>query len=267
MILSSRWTRVAGLRIHDMHSSRATGLPIVMLHGLAVSHRYLLPTARALAGRHPVLVPDLPGFGRSAKPPAAYAVSRHAEHLSTWLDTLGLRRVCVVGHSFGAEVAARLAVLRPDAVAALVLASPTCDPDARTRTALIGRWLRDLTVEQPWQAPILARDVADAKPWRVFATISHSVRNRIEDDLRRTRARPLVLGGSLDPVAPLRWRARLAAMTGGTHVTVPEAAHNVLTTSPRRSAAAIAAHIRAHPGVDAPPCVSDSSAARWAASP
>jgi pimeloyl-ACP methyl ester carboxylesterase len=250
-----------------MHDQRASGLPIVMLHGLAVSHRYLLPTARVLAAHHPVLVPDLPGFGRSGKPPVAYGVSEHAEHLSAWLDTLGLRRVALVGHSFGAEVAARLAVTRPDAVAALVLASPTCDPDARSRSALIGRWLRDLTVEQPWQAPILARDVADAKPWRVFATISHSVRNRIEADLGRTRTRPLVLGGSLDPVAPLRWRARLAARTGGTLVTVPQAAHNVLTTSPRRSAATIVAHIRARTGVDAPPCASDSSAAPSAASP
>jgi pimeloyl-ACP methyl ester carboxylesterase len=264
---SSRRTRVFGLRLHDLRDLRAPGLPIVMLHGLAVSHRYLLPTARALAAHHPVLVPDLPGFGRSDKPPAAYGVGRHAEHLGAWLDTLGLRRVCLVGHSFGTEVAARLAVIRPDAVAALVLAGPTCDPDARSRSALIGRWLRDVTVEQPWQAPILARDVADARPWRVSATISHSVGNRIEDDLSRTRTGTLVLGGSLDPVAPLRWRARVAALTGGTLVTVAEAAHNVLTTSPRRSAAAIVRHIRAHPGVDALPCGSDSLAAPSAASP
>jgi len=239
-----RWTDVRGLRIHDQARDGGPEMPVVFLHGLAVSHRYLMPTARALPHRHPVVVPDMPGFGHSDKPGRAYDVEEHAEHLGAWLDALRLGRVCLVGHSFGAEVAARLCVRRPELAGALVLASPTADPRARTRRRQIARWLADMLVEQPWQAPILARDVADAKPWRVVATLGHSVRNSIEDDLRRLPVPPLVLGGSLDSVAPLLWRARAAAISGGTVVTVPQAAHNVLTTSGRRSAAAIAAHIR-----------------------
>jgi pimeloyl-ACP methyl ester carboxylesterase len=218
-------------------------MPIVLLHGLAVSHRYLMPTAVALAGGHPVLVPDLPGFGLSDKPRSAYDVGEHADQLAAWLDALELGEVCVVGHSFGAEVAARLAVLRPDVVAALVLAGPTTDPAARSRRALIGRWAADLLVEAPWQSPVMVRDVIDAKPWRIWATVGHSVGNAIERDLRRLRVRPLVLGGRLDPVSPLRWRAAVAARTGGRCVTIPNAAHNVLTTSGRRCAAAIEDHL------------------------
>jgi pimeloyl-ACP methyl ester carboxylesterase len=245
---ASRWTEVNGLRTHERSRERHTTLPIVLLHGLAVSHRYLMPTARALAAGFPVIVPDLPGFGRSDKPGTAYDVAQHAAHVSAWLDARKVTEVCLVGHSFGAEVAARLAVTRPDMVKAVVLASPTTDPLARTRTALIRRWAVDLLVEAPWQAVVLSRDIADAKPWRVLGTVGHSVGNAIEQDLRRFSVPPLVLGGSLDPVAPLRWRARVAAMTGGTSVTIPRAAHNVLTTSGRRSAAAIAAHLRRHPG-------------------
>ncbi|WP_433795511.1 alpha/beta fold hydrolase [Actinoplanes sp. CA-252034] len=240
----SRRTTVGGVRTHDRHADRAGALPVVLLHGLAVSHRYLMPVARVLAVHHPVLVPDLPGFGKSGKPRHAYGVREHADHVAAWLDLLGLSRVAVVGHSFGAEVAARLAVVRPDLVAALVLASPSSDPAARSRSGLVRRCLLDLSVEAPWQAAVLARDVADAKPWRVFATVGHSVRNAIEHDLRHLPVPPLILGGALDPVAPLRWRARAASIAGGVSVTVPSAAHNVLTTSPRRSAAAIAAHLR-----------------------
>ncbi|MGK5681084.1 alpha/beta fold hydrolase [Actinoplanes sp. URMC 104] len=240
----SRHTEAAGLRIHDRAREDAPGLPVVMLHGLAVSHRYLMPTARVLADRHPVVVPDMPGFGHSSKPRRAYDVREHAEALAAWLAARGLDRVAVLGHSFGAEVAARLAVLLPGTVTALVLASPTTDPRARTRRELIGRWLADTQIEAPWQAPILARDIVDAKPWRVFATVGHSVRNAVEDDLAKVGVPTLVLGGSLDPVAPPLWRAEVAALTGGTAVTVPHAAHNVLTTSGRRSAAAIARHLR-----------------------
>jgi pimeloyl-ACP methyl ester carboxylesterase len=240
-----RWTRLGPMRLHDRHRCDGEGPPVVLLHGLAVSHRYLMPTARALAGRLPVVVPDLAGFGRSDKPPAAYDVEQHAACLSVWLDALGLGRACLVGHSFGAEVAARLAVRRPDLVAALVLAGPTCDPRARTRRALIGRWAADVLLERPWQAPILIRDVADAKPWRVWSTIGHSVANPVEQDLTRLPVRPLVLGGSRDVVAPREWRDRVAALSGGVSVTVPGSAHNVLTTSGRRCAAEITAYVRA----------------------
>jgi pimeloyl-ACP methyl ester carboxylesterase len=244
----SHWTDVGGLVTHERSRPSPSGLPVVLLHGLAVSHRYLMPTARALAHRHPVVVPDLPGFGSSDKPRAAYDVARHAAHVSAWLDARALTRICLVGHSFGAEVAARLAVIRPELVEALVLASPTTDPAARSRRGLIRRWSADLLVEAPWQAAVLARDVADAKPWRVLATVGHSVRNAIERDLRRLPVAPLVLGGELDPVTPLRWRARVAAMTGGTRVTIAGAAHNVLTTSGIRSAEAIDAHLRRRAG-------------------
>src|SRR5690242_7045106 len=96
---TSDWTRANGLRTHDRYRDAAPGLPVVLLHGLAVSHRYLMPAARPLAAHLPVHVPDLPGFGHSDKPSFAYGVDQHARHLSAWLDARGLRRVCLVGHS------------------------------------------------------------------------------------------------------------------------------------------------------------------------
>ncbi|MFI7599369.1 alpha/beta fold hydrolase [Actinoplanes sp. NPDC049681] len=242
----SHWSTIGRVRMHvRVPADPMAGLPVVMLHGLAVSHRYLMPTADALADRHPVLVPDLPGFGLSTKPPVAFDVPRHARFLSAWLDAHRLSRIAVAGHSFGAEVAAALAVLRPDAVAALVLAGPTADPAARSRRGLIGRWFADLPAEDPRQAAILARDVWDARPWRVWATIGHSVRNRVEDDLRRVTAPTLVLGGDRDTVAPLAWRTRVAQLTGGVSATLPGAAHNALTTAGPAAADAIAAHLEA----------------------
>ena len=240
----SRWTTVAGMRLHERFRDAAPDtLPVVLLHGLAVSHRYLMPTAHALAGRHPVLVPDLPGFGLSDKPRRALDVREHTDVVAAWLDAHGIGRVCVGGHSFGAEIAAGLARRRPDLVAALVLGGPTADPVARSRRGLIGRWTADLMVEDPRQARILARDVRDAKPWRVFATLGHSVRNAVEEDLRAVTAPTLVLGGTWDTVAPPRWRRQVAALTGGTSVTVPGSGHNVLTTAGGRCADAIAAHL------------------------
>ena len=86
-----------GLRLHVRQRLVATpaGPSWVLVHGLAVSHRYLMPTAHPLAARHPVVVPDLPGFGLSDKPPTALDVTEHAAVLS------GRRRVCITADQAG----------------------------------------------------------------------------------------------------------------------------------------------------------------------
>ncbi|MGW5667390.1 alpha/beta fold hydrolase [Micromonospora sp. NPDC003776] len=240
--LTSEFRLVAGLRTHTRRSADPGGdaPAVVLLHGLAVSHRYLTPLAVALSPTHPVYVPDLPGFGLTERPGTAYDVPRHAAHLAAWLDAYRLDRVCLVGHSFGAEVAAALAAGRPDLVRALVLAGPTSDPAARSRRGQFGRWLVDSLREAKFQVPILLRDVWDARPRRISATLSHSVRNAIEADLVRVTAPTLVLGGARDTVAPARWRAEAARLVpDGRSVAVPAAAHNVATTAPAQVADAI----------------------------
>ncbi|MGC4897344.1 alpha/beta fold hydrolase [Micromonospora sp. DT31] len=253
--LTSDFRQIAGLRTHTrLASPDGDGPPVVLVHGLAVSHRYFTPLASALAPRHPVYVPDLPGFGLTERPATAYDVSRHAAFLADWLAAYRPGPVCLLGHSFGAEVAAALAADRPDLVAALVLAGPTSDPAARSRRGQIGRWLRAALWEAKWQAPILLRDAVDARPWRVLATVSHSVRNAIEEDLVHVTAPTLVLAGTRDHVAPAAWLAQVAALLPDARlVTVPGASHNVVTTAPGPVAEAL--HTLLTPqGAD--PCVS-----------
>ncbi|MEU8019868.1 alpha/beta fold hydrolase [Micromonospora parva] len=240
--LTSEWRLVDGLRTHTRRSADPVNgaPPVVLVHGLAVSHRYLTPLAVALSDTHQVYLPDLPGFGLSEHPRGAYDVRRHAEHLAAWLAAYQLPPVCLLGHSFGAEVAAAVAATHPDAVRALVLAGPTSDPAARSRRAQVGRWLVDTLREAPLQAPILVRDVWNARPWRVLATLSHSVRNAIEADLVRVGVPTVVVTGDRDPVVPRLWRDEASRLVpDAAVVVVPGAAHNVVTTAPTAVADAI----------------------------
>ncbi|WP_431886562.1 alpha/beta fold hydrolase [Micromonospora wenchangensis] len=64
--LTSEFRLVDGLRTHTRRSADPTAPgtpPVVLVHGLAVSHRYLTPLAETLGTTHPVYVPDLPGLG------------------------------------------------------------------------------------------------------------------------------------------------------------------------------------------------------------
>jgi pimeloyl-ACP methyl ester carboxylesterase len=125
----SHWRTVRGVATHDRCSlgSPDGTLPLVLLHGLAVSHRYMMPLAARLAGHHRVHLVDLPGFGLSSEPGWVLDVADHANHLAAWLETAGLPPVVVVGNSFGCQVAVELAMRHPDQVRGLVLVGPTMD--------------------------------------------------------------------------------------------------------------------------------------------
>jgi pimeloyl-ACP methyl ester carboxylesterase len=229
--LTSGWVPVEGLRLHVRQRTWPAAAPdCVLVHGLAVSHRYLTPTA-AWLGR-PVAIPDLPGFGLSDKPARVFAVSDHARLLAAWLDARGRGPVCLLANSYGCQVAVDLAVRRPDLVAALVLVGPTVDPAAASIAGQVGRWARDLYREDPRQAVILARDIRDAGPRRIAGTLRDSVRDRIETKLPLVTAPTLLVRGARDAVAPARWLAAAARlMPDATTVQIPGAAHNAVTTA------------------------------------
>ncbi|GAB7038610.1 MULTISPECIES: alpha/beta fold hydrolase [Catenuloplanes] len=232
MTFNSRYVTVSGRRLH-VRSRAGSGTPWVLLHGLAVSHRYLMPTARALPG--PVHAPDLPGFGRSAAPRRVLGPREHAAVLAAWMDAEGMRGARLLGGSYGCQVAVELAIARPDLVSALVLAGPTADPAAGVVRHVL-RLLRDLPIEDPRQLPVVTAGALAAGPRRIIGTLRTAVRHRMEDRLPLVTAPVLVLRGRRDPIAPDAWTARLAAVAGCRTVTLPGAAHNVVTTAGPRVA-------------------------------
>lgn len=243
---ASRRVRVGGLRLHVRSRAGAgPGRPWVLLHGLAVSHRYLMPTAAALPDG-PVHVPDMPGFGLSDKPRRVYDTAEHAGVIAAWMDTEGISGAYLLGNSFGCQVAVELAVRRADLVAALVLVGPTADPAAATARAQFGRWLRDLVSEDPLQVRILTNDMVDAGPRRVLLTLRHCVRHHVERRLPLVHAPVLFLRGEHDPIAPVSWLHRAADLVPDSWTgQVPRAAHNAVTTAGDQVAAQAGAFVTA----------------------
>ncbi len=104
--LGSFWTEVCGWRVHARVSRDPVPpeAPIVVLvHGLGVSSRYMLPAARALAPHYRVYAPDLPGFGRSSKPRQALTVPELADALAAWMGRVGIGRAALIGNSMAAR--------------------------------------------------------------------------------------------------------------------------------------------------------------------
>jgi len=110
-----------GTRLH--YAVGGDGSPLVLVHGLGGTIENWRGLAPALAARHRVLVPDLPGHGRSLPLPEARDVDALAEAVLGIADAEKIGGGVWIGHSLGGLVALRAAVLRPDVVRGLVLAA------------------------------------------------------------------------------------------------------------------------------------------------
>jgi len=106
-------------------SARANGRTVVLLHGKNFFGAYWRETIKALtAAGFRVVVPDQVGFGKSDKPDMHYSFHQLARNTKHLLDTLGVRKAVVVGHSMGGMLATRFALMYPDATEKLVLENP-----------------------------------------------------------------------------------------------------------------------------------------------
>ncbi|MDH2426896.1 alpha/beta hydrolase [Sphaerisporangium sp. TRM90804] len=238
----SRWTAVQGARIHHRASRKAPpgALAVVLVHGLAVSHRYMMPFAAHLAGRYRVSAIDLPGFGLSDDPGSVLELPELTDRLAEWLTVTGTGPAVLVGNSFGCQVAVDLAVRHPALVRGLVLAGPTMDARGRTAPRQILRALRDVRHEDPSQAPILLRDVIDAGPRRVALTFRMALRDPVERKLPLIDVPVLVTRGALEPIIPQRWAEQVTGLLPrGELAVVPSSPHNVNYAAAGRLAAVV----------------------------
>ena len=227
--LESRWTQVDHMRIHVRTSVEPVppeSPVVVLVHGVGVSSRNLIPTAVRLAPYYQVYAPDLPGFGRSSKPSRVLDIPELAYWLAAWLQTMKLERPAILTNSVGCQTVAHMMVSHPVAVDRLVLIGPTSEPGARTMKEQLRRWLGGASGESIHLTLSNLRDYVDCGPVRLVRTFQFSLKDHIEDKLPHIRVPTLVVRGSRDIIAPQGWaegvtrrlpKGRLEVVPGGMH--------------------------------------------------
>ncbi|MGH3087830.1 MAG: alpha/beta fold hydrolase [Rubrobacteraceae bacterium] len=118
----SRWRKEVVAGEVDLAVWRSgEGEPLVCLHGITAQHRSFNALAKRLGYDRELIGVDLRGRGDSAKPDSGYGLETHARDVFRVLEWLGLDRAVLCGHSMGAFVATKAALLEPGRVRALVL--------------------------------------------------------------------------------------------------------------------------------------------------
>jgi 3-oxoadipate enol-lactonase len=117
------------------------GEPIVLLHGLTATRRYVVMGSHYLPSHGWAIVAlDARGHGESDPAPerSAYGYEHLTADLEAVLDELGIERAALAGASMGAHTAVAFALARPERVSGLVLVTPAYDGSVRADE--LGSW-------------------------------------------------------------------------------------------------------------------------------
>jgi 2-hydroxy-6-oxonona-2,4-dienedioate hydrolase len=211
--MQSVWATIGGLPGHARVSVTPAPpdlAPVVLVHGLSVSSRYMVPTARCLAPYRRVYAPDLPGFGKSTHPERILNIAELADALAAWLDFFKLGRVVLLGNSMGCQIIVDFALRWPERVERLILVGPTVDRRGRTLLEQARRLLVNVPREPISSIVTQARDYWACGLRRTIGTMRRALEDRIEEKLPRLGMPTLVARGANDPIAPQRWCEELA---------------------------------------------------------
>ena len=234
--LESIWTDEDGLRMHTRMSIDPvdpTLTPIVCVHGLSVSSRYMVPTAVRLAPFRRVYAPDLPGFGKSDHPAKILDIPELTDALIRRMNTFGINAAVLLGNSIGCQIITDLALRYPERITRAVFTGPTVDRCGRTMLAQALRLARN-ALHEPWSSIFTqARDYWACGLHRTVSTLQYALADHIEDKLPRMHIPTLLVRGALDPIAPQRWVEELATLLPhGQVVVIPNVPHAVNYDTP-----------------------------------
>ncbi|MFC6999829.1 alpha/beta fold hydrolase [Rufibacter roseus] len=110
----------------DVKPQKPSGQTVVLLHGKNFNGAYWEETAKALSNNgYRVIIPDQIGFGKSTKPEYyQYTFQALAMNTKGLLDSLGVKKAAVLGHSMGGMLATRFALMYPSFTEKLILTNP-----------------------------------------------------------------------------------------------------------------------------------------------
>ena len=110
----------------NIPAEKPNGKTVLLLHGKNFNGAYWEQTAKDLVQNgYRVVIPDQIGFGKSSKPQRIqYTFQLLAQNTMAILDSLGVAKACVLGHSMGGMLATRFALMYPARVEKLILENP-----------------------------------------------------------------------------------------------------------------------------------------------
>jgi pimeloyl-ACP methyl ester carboxylesterase len=242
-----------------------SGTPVVLIHGYTDSARDWVPLMPYLSKRFRLVLVDIRGHGQSSKPECCYTRLDFAYDIKLLLDSLGIQRADIVGHSLGSIIAQTFAEYWPEKTRRVVLIAstggrpPGMAPPKFDFTAEIRKLKEPIEPDSPfmiawWDSPtpvdpdFIRRQRKDAAgiPLRVWLAVldqglpSDNLYGDLQSTLPKLEAPTLLIWGSKDPIMEEPMRKTLIDALPAAQVKVFDGlGHNPFWEDPQDVAAVI----------------------------
>jgi pimeloyl-ACP methyl ester carboxylesterase len=255
-----------GVELEYTEQGAQPGDAVILLHGYADSHRGFSQFAKTFPRNFHVFLLDQRGQGDSSKPDCCYGLRNDfARDVVAFMDSQGIQRAHLVGHSMGGLIAQSVAMDFPDRVRSLILIA-TAPTGAGNPFGLSFKPLIDSLVDPippalavQLQSLFFFRDVSDTVfntsvedtlkvPARILRAMFDSMlsENR-SSELGRIRAPTLILFGDRDLVFSLADQQQLdAGIPDSRLIVYPQTGHRLQTERSVEVGRDIASFLRSH---------------------
>ncbi|WP_190246194.1 alpha/beta fold hydrolase [Gelidibacter gilvus] len=204
---------------------------LLFVHGLSSNADAWSKNIADLKADYTCVAVDLPGYGKSSLPDAAYTPSYFAEVLSKFIGKLDLKNVILIGHSMGGQASVKLATEHPELIEKLILVAPAgLEQFSEANAAMMKGFLTPASVKNTTDAQIennyalnfyvqpeeVSKMITDRKNITkasdfeahcnaIVKSVSGMLDDRVCDDLKAIQQPTLVIFGDKDMLIPNRY--------------------------------------------------------------
>lgn len=238
---------IDGLLINYQFINNKSDKDVVILPGWAHTSNHWSEIVKKLPNSHNYYILDLPGFGGTSQLPDQPNVTEYASFIFNFLSALQINQATLVGHSFGGQIAANLALEFPKKIKKLILISPAINKQKRIRDRiklLLARILKTFKPIVPKNflkfitRSFFSSDYADSDNYQK-SLLSKITNFDLSHKVSKINLPTLVIWGSEDKTIPYYGKQLHQDINNSILKVIYPAGHNPHLTHPDKLAKAI----------------------------
>lgn len=198
---------VMGTTINYAYQDKGKDITLVFLHGWGQNIEMMNPLSERYEEFYNTLVIDLPGFGKSAEPKEPWSVYEYSHAIKKLVDSLGIKKTILIGHSFGGKIALVYAS-KYKTEKLVCFGSPYCKELKKLplKNRIYKRMKKIFFLK--WLANLMKNFIGSEDYKKASETMRgvlvKSVNTEITEDVKKIKCPTLLIWGSLDTAVPLK---------------------------------------------------------------
>jgi len=195
---------IKGLKIN--YKTLGEGKPLLILHGWGSRSDNWQKVGEILAKSGiKVIIPDLPGFGKSDKPQTAWNLDDYCDFVEEFVKILNLDKFYLLGHSFGGALAVKCGLKFPEKIDKLFLVSASCIRKKTFKNKLFKFLSKFIKIKTPFFRKVFYRKSDYLSVQGVMRdTYLKVIAEDLSGVLSQVQISTVIIWGEKDKITPLK---------------------------------------------------------------